>query len=240
MAETGRKLVVVTRPIQEARPLADRLGSLGYDVIVEPMLNIVPLPVQLPPLDLYGALIFTSVNGVRAFSAISIERGMATYAVGTATETELREAGFRDIRVGPGNAANLAHTVQAEPPALPRLLHVAGTAVAADFGPLLRTAGLQVDRIALYDANAATSLSPRLAEALYACTVSVVTLFSPRTARIFGTLVERQGLAEKCRFATAVCLSSAIAAETDWLPWRSVVVAARPHADAILDALPMM
>lgn len=237
MVEAGRPLVIVTRPRAEAEPLAARIAARGYDVLIEPLLEIEPLPVSLPPAEDFSALVFTSANGARAFARISGERHIPAYAVGTRTEAVLREAGFRDVRCRSVNAAELSAAIAAEMPGGARLLHAAGRVVAADLGVLLAPAGIQVERVALYDAVAAESLSDSLVGAMYACTVHSVLLFSARTAEIFGTLVSRRSLTEWCRTITALCLSPAVAASAASLPWTRTVAAA-PTADAMMDLLP--
>ena len=91
--------VVITRPRDDAAGLAAELTARGYDTLIEPMLNIVPLPVAIPELGRYRALAFTSSNGVRVFADRSADRSLPAYAVGGRTADSLRKAGFTDVRV---------------------------------------------------------------------------------------------------------------------------------------------
>src|SRR5262249_30135565 len=68
---------LVTRPEEDAAPLAAALAERGIDVTLEPLLSIHPLPDA--PIDLTGvqALLFTSANGVRSFAELAGARNPA-------------------------------------------------------------------------------------------------------------------------------------------------------------------
>jgi len=233
-------LIVITRPEEQARPLAATLAARGYATLVEPMLEIVPLKPGLPPLDAYAALAFTSANGVRAFAELTPERGVPAYAVGEATAAALRALGFRAIRAASGDARELATLIRATIGNGGRVLHVAGRAVARDLGELLAPAEIAVDTAALYDAVQARSLSKALVSALYARTVSGVLFLSARTAGAFGTLVNESGYASMVTSSTAICLSEAVASVARQLAWGSILVAERPTVDLLLALLPTL
>jgi uroporphyrinogen-III synthase len=231
-------LIVVTRPQAEAETLALKLKALGYRPLVEPLLEIVPLAVSLPPLEPYRALVFTSANGVRAFADLSAVRHLPVYAVGGATSAALRLAGFALIHEADGDAAALAEMIGKSIPAYTSILHLSGTVVAQDIAPLLAGRNIVVDRASLYEARPVTTLSPFLIEALYACTVKGVLLFSARTARVFATLLVEHGLMEVAGSISVYCLSSAVAAKIAHIPWKHIGIAAKPTSESLLTQLP--
>ena len=73
-------------------------------------------------------------------------------------------------------------------------------------------------------------------EALSGDGLDFVLLFSPRTARLFTERVRDAGLESCLGRLTAVCLSSAVAAETQGSDWARRAVAARPTTEALLEA----
>jgi uroporphyrinogen-III synthase len=231
-------LVLVTRPADEAASLAEEIAARGYSVLIEPMLRIVHRDAVLPPLGAYDALAFTSANGVRAFAALSGERAKPVFAVGGATASALRSAGFAAVRDADGDAPALAGVIAAAFDRPARLLHLTGDVVAGDLKGSLAASGIAVDRMVIYDAVAARTLSDALVQALYACTLEAVLLFSARTAGIFGTLATSSGLAEMLRSTTALCLSAAVAAEARRLAWKDVGVAEAKTSHSLLELLP--
>ena len=131
-------LVVVTRPGNAARELAVEIVRRGYEPLIAPMLVIETLDTPLPDLGRYGAIAFTSANGVRAFAERSSERGVPAYAVGGATATALRAAGFRDIRLAGGDADALASLIAVSADRRP-VLHISGSVIARDLAPAGRS-----------------------------------------------------------------------------------------------------
>jgi uroporphyrinogen-III synthase len=234
---TAHPLVVITRPEEQARPIAATLEALGYATLIEPMLDIVWLKAELPPLGSYDALAFTSANGARAFAAQCSERNLPAYAVGETTAGALRLLGFRTICEAQGDSLAVATLIRATVGAGGRVLHVSGRAIARDLGELLAPAGIALDRVPLYDAIPAQSLSMNLVSALYARTVEFVLFLSARTARTFGTLVDKNGYASMTTSSTALCLSDAVAAASGGLPWQAVRVAAEPTVASLLALL---
>jgi len=235
---------LITRPEEDAAPLAAALAERRVDVTVEPLLTIRSLPDA--PLDLDGvqALLFTSANGVRALAEVAGARGVSGWrdlpvcAVGNATATAARGAGFTRIESAAGDVVALARLVAArlDPTAGP-VFHAAGSVVAGDLSGLLEQAGFTVRRAVLYEAKPADQLSPSTVTALANGAFDLVLFFSPRTAATFVTLARAagEGVVGGCRKATALCLSPAVAAALGELPWRSVEVAAQPELPALLD-----
>lgn len=72
MANTGNRPVVITRPLAQAAPLAQKLSALGCDAVVFPLLDILPLPDQtalqatLRHVDDYAMVAFVSPNAIDA------------------------------------------------------------------------------------------------------------------------------------------------------------------------------
>lgn len=242
-AGPGRRLLI-TRPAEDAAPLAARLAAAGFIPLVEPMLDMVWLDGPPPTVEDVQALLFTSANGVRAYARRTPRRDRPVLAVGNATATAARAAGFHDVDSAAGDvnalAALAARTLD---PAAGVLLHVAGTTVAGDLSGLLAGQGFTVRRVSLYDARPARTLTAATAAALTGAQpdhrLDGVLIFSPRTARSFVSLVAEAGLTFRCRTVDAYCLSPAVAEAVCTSPsgpvsWRSVQVAARPDQDALL------
>jgi uroporphyrinogen-III synthase len=231
------RLVVITRPKSQAGPIAAALAERGFAVLIEPMLDIVALDEPLPALDRFGALAFSSANAVVAVADRIRGCHLPVYTVGGSTAAALRDAGFGDIRTGPGDAEGLAALIHDSYDGRRPILHLSGREVARELSPLLRSAAIAVERVAVYDAVAADHLSAPLAAALYARTIDSVLFFSARTAGVFGTLAVKSGLDGMTSGISALCLSAAVARQASALRWRAIGVAARPTTDAMIALL---
>jgi len=237
---------LVTRPEEDAVPLAAALVERGVEVAVEPLLTI--RPIADAPIDLQGvqALLFTSANGVRSFAALAAARtlpgwrDLPAFAVGDASAATAREAGFARVESAGGDVAALARlVVERLDPKAGALFHAAGSAVAGDLAGMLSTAGFTLRREMLYEAKPADQLSPATVTALANGAFDLVLFFSPRTAAAFVALTRAagEGVVKGCAAAAAVCLSPAVAAAAGELPWREVQAAARPELPALLDLI---
>lgn len=219
--------VAITRALPEAERTAERVRARGAEVIVAPLLTIVPCGYDTNT-EGAQALLFTSSNGVRAFPDVRGARDRLVLTVGDATAEAAREAGFQDVRSADGDVQTLAALAKATlDPAKGKLIHIAGDHVAGDLGGALRAAGFEVERRLAFASVAASTLPSVFSEPLNA-----VMFHSPRAAETFVALG-----APSSAELTAVCLSEAIAAAARVVPWKRLIVAPAPREDALVDAL---
>jgi len=231
--------VLITRPEEDARGLARRLGERGVESLIEPLLAIAPAPAARLDLEGVQAVLVTSANGARALARATRRRDLAVYAVGEASAARAAELGFAAVKSAGGDVEALATLVIAElDPGAGALLHVAGSAVAGDLAGRLGAAGFEARRAVLYEARPVAALSPACVAALEGGSLDAVLFFSPRTATTFARLVGQAAVAERCRELEALCLSEAVARAAAALSWRRLRVARRPTAESLLDLLP--
>jgi uroporphyrinogen-III synthase len=227
--------LMITRPLEDAEPLARALADVGVETIIEPLLSIELTAVGAPSLNGVQALLLTSANGVRAFAGLSADRRLPVFAVGDATARVAAEAGFENVSSAAGDVESLADLVLKKlGPRAGALVHVAGSRTAGDLAAILGRAGFEYRRVQLYHASKATSLSPAALSALSGGSVDGVILFSPRTAESFVDLLAKAGVTDCAARLNAFCLSEAVAAKLQALQWAGVVVAATPDQAALI------
>jgi uroporphyrinogen III methyltransferase / synthase len=93
------RAIVVTRAREQASELRHRLEGLGAEVIELPAIAIEPVDFEVPELDGYGWLVFTSANGVTAF----FDRGIGPLGLDARAI-----AGVRIAAIGPRTSGALA------------------------------------------------------------------------------------------------------------------------------------
>ena len=228
-------LALLTRPRAEAEALADLLAQRGIDCVIEPMLEIADRAVAMPDLAGVQAILCTSANGVRALARASAERGLPIFAVGDATASVAREAGFLRVESAGGDVGDLARLVRDRlQPQAGALLHVAGTKVAGDLAAELGTAGYAVERAVLYEARAARALTPATTELIGSGKIDLAMFFSPRTATVFVWRVRASGAVRGLVATTAISISPAADQKLQYLPFRARQIAAAPTESALL------
>src|SRR5262245_14637602 len=234
---------LITRPEEDAAPLAAALNQRGIETTIESLLAIRTLTDA--ELDLSGvqAILFTSANGVRAFAELAAAKSAAGWreipalAVGDATARTARAAGFAQVAAAGGNVESLAELVSAKlDPQKGPLFHAAGSAVAGDLAGLLGGRGFELRRAMIYEARPAESLSSGTLDALRAGAFDLMLFFSPRTAGTFTALTQAVGdkAVDGCRGAAALCLSPAVAGAISALPFRTVETADHPDLPSML------
>lgn len=229
---------LVTRPRHEAESLAAALASRGIDALIEPLMAIHFCSAR--GFDLAGvqAVLCTSANGVRALALATEDRAVPVFAVGDATASRARAAGFISVESAGGDVGDLARLAGARlQPEQGRLLHVAGDTVAGNLAEALREQGFTIERRVLYQARPVTALSPSAVSALRAGEIHFVLFFSPRTAAIFARLADTARVAKCCGTVAALSISGAADAALASFAWRERHVAERPNQASLLDML---
>jgi uroporphyrinogen-III synthase len=233
---------LVTRPAEDAAPLARALAERGIEAVLAPLLSIRPAADAATRISdaLIGAqaLLVTSANGIRVFANASARRELPVFAVGDASAAAARLADCRSVTGAGGDVADLAALVAARlSPQQGALVHIAGSDVAGDLAGILGKAGFSVRRVVVYEARPAEALPPEAAAVIAQGEPALAMFFSPRTAATFVRLAAAAGMEPSCRALTALALSPAVAAALGALPWRHLAVARAPTQQALLEAV---
>lgn len=204
--------LLVTRPQPEAERTAAELVRRGHEPVLAPLLVTELLPA--PPFSRPAALLFTSVNGVRAVAAWPderIPRTIPALSVGERTAAAARDAGFADVRSADGDGEDLARLAQAvlDPRAGP-LLHPTVARPARDLAALLGPVGFTVETVEAYRMKEAEALPEAVSTALTTGAIDGVLLYSRRTAETFARLTAR--LRPLLAAMPLYCLSAEVAA----------------------------
>ncbi len=224
--------VIITRPSPDAEAFAAEIARLGAVPVVSPVMAIRQRDRAID-LNGVGALAFTSANGVRAFSALSAERGPPVFAVGEITARAASAAGFSSVTAASGDVETLARLVSSAKPSSP-VLHLAGSERAGDLLALLRKEGVAARRAVIYDAVKTANLTVEARAALTQEPENVaVVFFSPRSARLFLEQASAAGVASRLEKATALCLSEEVRSAAGAAGWASVEIAATRSADGM-------
>ena len=216
--------VWITRAEPGAARTADRLREQGFEPLIRPLLAVEFLPADLPDIDGFAALAFTSRNGVAAFAALSSRRDRPVFAVGDATARAAREIGFTEVESADGDLMALARLVASRASG-PILAPVAETP-AGDLGQAVRAAGgaASIQSVAVYRTASTDASAPDAFDA--------VLVHSPRAAQVLAQAGRTPALAR----TAVVCISPAAAA-----PLRDIglapAVASAPREDALLASL---
>lgn len=228
--------VLLTRAEPDAGRTAAALAKLGHEAVPAPVTWIRHTGAALPP-GRFDAVAATSHHAFGEGGA-SLDRGLAVFAVGRRTAEAARSAGFRDVRVGAGDASRLGDLLRLTLPRPARVLYLA----ARDRKPALETAlasaGYGVAVAEVYAAEALDRWPLAACDALRGGTVDAALHYSRRGADLTLALAEQEGLEDAVLLLRHACLSRDAAEPLLTRRVPSVAIAERPDEEALLALLP--
>ena len=187
------KRIVVTRAVEQARGLRDRLEKLGATVLLLPAVSFsepvdsTALDRAIRSLDEFDWILFTSANAVRFFASHCRKIGRTfgegkrpcCAAVGPVTASAAAAEGFTIDYVakeflGTSLACELSASLVGKRVLLPR-----SERAGRDLPDALKAGGAKVTEVAAYHAGGVGVAEPGVMEALREARVDVVSFFSP-------------------------------------------------------------
>ncbi len=224
--------IIITRPVEDALPLAGKLKAMGHDVVIAPVLLIVARADVKIPQRPYQAICLTSANGVRGLENIEALKTIPVIAVGPQSKQVALDRGFLHVLAKGGDVVKLAaHVAATLLPSNGPILYISGSQTSGDLEGKLKDAGFTVDRVITYDAKPADlkgfENEIRSSQA--------VLLYSPRSAKLWVSAINNLQLQHFATTLINICLSQAIGA---WLPedWPKRI-AENPTEAALIAAL---
>jgi uroporphyrinogen-III synthase len=226
--------VLITRPQPDAGRTAAALAERGHIAVLAPVTEIRTSGAALPG----GSFDAIAATSHHAFAAPEgLDRRLPVFAVGGRTAAEARAAGFRDVRVGRGDAAGLADLLRLTLPRPARLLYLAGR----DRKPLLEeavaAAGYGIAVAEVYGAEPLPGWPAEAEAALRGRAVDAALHYSRRSVDLTLALAARTGLEDAVLLLRHFCLSGDCAEPLMERRAFSVAVADRPDEDALLALL---
>lgn len=201
--------LIITRPVEDALPLARKLEERGHEAIIAPLLRIEARgDVELHGKN-YQAICVTSANGLLRPELFRALNYIPIYCVGPQSAHAAQAAGFADVRARGGNMEVLADAMHRELNASGGpLLYVSGSETSGDLQSALSVHGFEVERIIAYDA-VAVPLGLTFPEVEMA---DGVLLYSPRSARLWADALADFGM-KPPKGIMHFCLSRNVARE---------------------------
>ena len=222
---------IVTRPKEDSAGIAAALLERGHDVILAPLIEIVPrAKVEVPTLG-FQAVCFTSANAVRHLPS-GVSRQLSAFTVGAQSAAAASIAGFKHIEAKGGNVEGLAsHIIHCLKPSNGAILYISGSETSGDLAGALRAAGFSVTKLMAYDA---LPVQINLSAAEVAACDGVL-LYSKRSAKLWMQEMQRLELFPRL---SHICLSQQIL-ETLPEKWRRKV-AHEPTEASLLELIDLV
>jgi uroporphyrinogen-III synthase len=237
--------ILVTRPHPDNEATAAALRTLGYDVLLAPLLKFEPVPFRDEREAVYNAVLVTSANAIRAIAPQLRELkllDLPVFAVGEHTAAAARDAGFVTVIVAGGDAASLRDTVRqsARGKVLKKkgtLLYLAGADLSRDLAGELGAQGFDVVTQTTYRMTPVTHLPRNVRDGFAAHGIQAVLHYSRRSARAFLEAARSEGVEISALAIPQCCLSENVAAVLREAGASQVAVAASADENALFSTL---
>jgi uroporphyrinogen-III synthase len=236
MADGESRRVLVTRPEPGAGRTAARLRDAGFEAVVVPLSEIVPLRPELPA-GAFDAVAVSSANAIRHAPAelVSQLASRPLFAVGDETAAAAREAGFVQVHSSSGSAGDLARDIAAGVGSAGRIAYLCGRVRLDAVEATLANQGIDLVAVETYDTLARTATRAELA-ALESGPIFAALIYSAKAAEALAELARER---PETVFADAafIAISRRVAERLANTAAGSVFVAATPDEDVMFDIL---
>lgn len=231
--------VLVTRPVEQAESLCERIGQVGHEAIKFPVIKICPIPptawakIDVTDLDL---LIFVSRNAVIHFVAAwqgVLPKGVQLIAVGGGTAAEMQAAGLSvDAQALIENSEGLLALLSTVDMENKRICIVRGAGGREALAAGLRARGARVEYVEVYQRQLPKVLP---AQQMLAVQANCVIVTSVAALDNMLLLLARQK--QKIQQQALIVISERIARHAVQYGFKQVIVASGASDDAIMQAL---
>jgi len=216
--------ILITRPIDENKELADKLTKLGHETIIFPLAEvIIHKNFEIPKADGY---VITSRNAVKAISSHNINKPI--FIVGRQTTDFAVSSGFKKAIYAGKNVTELKLKLAEQYHNL-NLIYLSGQDITDDLTDLV------VSRTIVYNTNTASISIEDFKNAI--AKTEIILFFSSNIAKIFIDFVNNNGLQLDCDNIYALSLSKKIANILAELKFKNIYFAEQPTQDSILELI---
>jgi len=230
--------IAVTRPHDDSERTAAVLRARGHEVLVVPLMQVVPVAVDLRAS--WAGVIITSANApgvIVTHPARDILIKLPVFAVGRSSADAARQVGFSDVITAGGDVRDLVRLIDARrADAAGPLLYLAGEDRAADLIGELTSRGIAAEMRVVYRA-ATAPFPPILIAALQAGDIDAVLHYSKRSAENYLDGASQARIVEQALSVQQVCLSVQIADRLASAGAGNIAIAKQPNEAALIAAL---
>ena len=217
----------ITRTAPAAFKSAEVWAREGYAAAVAPILEITSPKImpELPPRD--GVVVFTSGNGVNAFTRSTLLRHWPDVTVGAETKRIAHDLGFRTVTSAGGTSENVTQIILKNYKSERPIYHCSGNHVRGSITEDLTAKGYQAQRD-IYYLSAPVKQLPKVNVAQ----MDFVAIYSPLAAKTIAAF------APDLSGATILSISEATDAALGAVSCKARFIADVPTERALLEAMP--
>ena len=215
--------ILLTRPLEDCHEMILKFQSLGHEVSHLPLISIEGLKYELLNYSEFGGIIFTSANAVKFLDIKNIDKKIACFCVGNATEKKARSSGFQNVFAADGNVNNLKELILLNSNSSEgKLLYISGEVISSNLDQDLISNGYTIERIINYKANPIEKYDEDFIEKLKLKMPEITYIYSQNSAINFLKIIKNYQLETLWMNTNLMCIGEKTSSILNEIKWKKI------------------
>jgi len=215
--------ILFTRPLEDCHEMILKFQSLGHEVSHLPLINIEGLKYEPLNYSEFGGIIFTSANAVKFLDIKNIDKKIACFCVGSATEKKARSGGFKNVFAADGNVSNLKELILLNfNSSEGKLLYISGEVISSNLDQDLISNGYTIERVINYKANPIEKYDEDFIEKLKLKIPEITYIYSQNSAINFLKIIKNYQLETLWMNTNLMCIGEKTSSILNEIKWKKI------------------
>jgi len=215
--------ILFTRPLEDCHEMILKFQSLGHKVSHLPLINIEGLKYQPLNYSEFRGIIFTSANAIKFLDIKNIDKTIACFCVGSATEKKAKGSGFQNIFAADGNVDNLKELIlQNFNSSEGKLLYVSGEVTSSNLDQDLISNSYTIERVINYRASIIEKYDEDFIEKLKLKMPEITYIYSQNSAINFLKIIKNYQLETLWMNTNLMCIGEKTSAILNEIKWKKI------------------
>ena len=215
--------ILFTRPLEDCHEMIVKFQSLGHEASHLPLISIEGLKYESLNYSEFRGIIFTSTNAVKFLDIKDIDKKIACFCVGSATEKKARSCGFQNVFAADGNVNNLKELIlQNFNSSEGKLLYISGEVISSNLDQDLISNGYTIERIVNYRASPIEKYDEDFIEKLKLKIPEITYIYSHSSAINFLKIIKNYQLETLWMNTNLMCISEKTSSVLNEIKWKKI------------------
>jgi uroporphyrinogen-III synthase len=215
--------ILFTRPLEDCHEMILKFQSLGHEVSHLPLINIEGLKYEPLNYSDFRGIIFTSANAIKFLDIKNIDKKIACFCVGSATEKKARSSGFQNVFAADGNVNNLKELILLNfNSSEGKLLYISGEVISNNLDHDLISNGYNIERVINYRANPIEKYDEDFIEKLKLKMPEITYIYSQNSAINFLKIIKNYQLETLWMNTNLMCIGEKTSSILNEIKWKKI------------------
>ena len=215
--------ILLTRPLEDCYEMMLKFQSLGHEISHLPLISIEGTKYKPFNHSEFKGIIFTSSNAIKFLDIKNIDKKIACFCVGSATEKKARSVGFQNIFAADGNVDNLKELILLNfDPSEGSLLYISGEIISSNLDHDLISNGYVIERVINYRSNPIENYDEEFIKKLKPKMPEIVYIYSQNSAINFLKVIKNYQLETLWMNTNLMCIGEKTSSILNEIKWKKI------------------